>query len=216
MELIAALNETILVQVEEENIEAEIADASEFMDEIDICLTTLHGVTRVETENVVAPSTQANSSRQDQQVDKPGHGGSGSSKVRLPKLHIPSFDGNFKDWSVFWDSFDSAINSNQSLTPIGRFFYLRASLRGSAAATINGLSLSSANYEAAVALLKERYGDPQKIINVHMDALVNLPIVENARDLEALRHLYDEVEANVRALSALGRKVEDEYQIKDL
>ena len=39
MELIAALNETILGQVEEENIEAEIADSSEFMDEIDICLT---------------------------------------------------------------------------------------------------------------------------------------------------------------------------------
>ena len=41
MELIAALNETILGQVEEEDIEAEIADSSEFMDEIDICLTTL-------------------------------------------------------------------------------------------------------------------------------------------------------------------------------
>ena len=94
-------------------------------------------------------------------------------------------------------SFDSAINSNQSLTLIERFSYLRASLRGSAAATINGLSLSSANYEAAGALLKERYGDPQQIINAHMDALVNLPIVENIRDLKAMRHLYDEVEANL-------------------
>lgn len=82
------------------------------------------------------------------------------------------------------------------LTPIERFSYLRASLRGSAAATINGFSLSIANYEAGVALLKERYGDPQKIINAHMDALVSLPIVENVRDLKAVRHLYDEVEAN--------------------
>ena len=48
-----------------------------------------------------------------------------------------------------------------------------------------------------MALLKERYGDRQKIINAHMDALVNLPIVENARDFKAVRHLYDEVEANV-------------------
>ena len=45
-----------------------------------------------------------------------------------------------------------------------------------------------------MALLKERYGDPQKI-NAHMDALVNFPIVENARDLKGVRHLYDEVEA---------------------
>ena len=49
----------------------------------------------------------------------------------------------------------------------------------------------------------------KKIINAHMNALVNLPIVENARELKALRHLYDEVEANVRALSALGRKAEE-------
>ena len=41
MELIATLNETILGQVEDEDIEEEIADSSEFMDEIDICLTTL-------------------------------------------------------------------------------------------------------------------------------------------------------------------------------
>ena len=51
--------------------------------------------------------------------------------------------------------------------------------------------MSRANYESAVALLKERYGYPQEIINAHMDALVNFPIVENARDLKALRHLYD-------------------------
>ena len=37
MELVATLNETILAQVEEENIEADVADSSEFMDEIDIC-----------------------------------------------------------------------------------------------------------------------------------------------------------------------------------
>ena len=78
---------------------------------------------RVETENVVMPPTQANSSQQGQQVDTPGHGGGGGSKVRLPKLHLPSFNGNFKDWSAFWDSFDSAINSNQSLTPIERFYF---------------------------------------------------------------------------------------------
>ena len=36
-----------------------------------------------------------------------------------------------------------------------------------------------------------------------MDALDNLTIVENARDLKAVRHLYDEVEANVRALSSV-------------
>ena len=61
MELIATLNETILCQVEEEDIEEEIADSSEFMDEIDICFTTLEDATCVEAENVVTPPTQVNS-----------------------------------------------------------------------------------------------------------------------------------------------------------
>ena len=43
-----------------------------------------------------------------------------------------------------------------------------------------------------------------------MDALVNLPMVFNARDLKAVRQLYDDVEANTRALEALGHKP-DEY-----
>ena len=42
----------------------------------------------MKAENVVAPSTQANSSQQDQQVDDPGHGGVGGSEVRLPKLQL--------------------------------------------------------------------------------------------------------------------------------
>lgn len=76
-----------------------------------------------------------------------------------------------------------------------------ASLQCSAAAT------SSANYDAAVDLSKDRYGDPQKIISAYMDALVNLPAVVNSRELKGVRQLYDEVEANVRALGALGQNV---------
>ena len=63
MELIATLNETILGQVEEEDIEEQIADSSESMNEIDICLTTLEDATRVEAENVVTLPMQANSSQ---------------------------------------------------------------------------------------------------------------------------------------------------------
>jgi len=70
--------------------------------------------------NVVAPSTKGNSSHQ---VDEPANGG-GSSKVRLPKLPLPSFNGNFMNRALFWDSFDSAINSNQSLTPVEKLSYL--------------------------------------------------------------------------------------------
>ena len=189
-EIIAALNETILTQIDEEDTETEITEASEFMDEIDICLTTLEDATRAETSQESGRSTPPTQESPSQQANVSTHAVN-SSKVRLPKLQLPSFNGNFKDWATFWDSFDSAIHSNQSLTPVDKFSYLRASLQGPAASTINGLNLSNANYDAAVVLLKERYGDPQKIINAHMDALVTLSSVENSRDLQSLRRLYD-------------------------
>ena len=62
----------------------------------------------------------------------------------------------------------------------------------------------------AVSLLKERFADPQKIISGHMDALVNLPAVTNAKDLKAVQELCDDVEAHTTALAALGR-TSDQY-----
>lgn len=110
---------------------------------------------------------------------------------------------------MFWDSLDSTIHSDQSLTPVQKFSYLLASLQGSAAATINELNLhlSSANDNAAVTLqlqlllLKERYGNTHNIINALMDALGNLSTVINACDLQAMWPIYDEVQVNVPALS---------------
>ena len=104
-------------------------------------------------------------------------------------MQLPSFNGNFKYLATLWDSFDSAIHSNQSLMPVCKFLYLQASLQGLVTATINGVSFSSANYGAAMILLKEHYGDPQKIINAHMDALLNLPTTEHSLDLEFLVRL---------------------------
>ena len=42
-----------------------------------------------------------------------------------------------------------------------------------------------------------------------MHALENLAEVVNSWDLKGVRQLYDKVKANVRALSALGRDVEE-------
>ena len=91
---------------------------------------------------------------------------------------------------------------------IDKFSYLRASLSGSAASAIKGFPLTGSNYSGAVKLLKERYGDSQKIISTHMDLLINLPAVLNGKDLKAMRQLSDDIEAHMRALESLGCKPE--------
>ena len=76
-------------------------------------------------------------------------------------------------------------------------------MEGPAASTILGLTLTEANYSAAVALLKERYGKKQQIISAHMEELLNLPSCTGDKAIQ-IRLVYDKISVNVRGLEALG------------
>ena len=125
-------------------------------------------------------------------------------RVKLPKLTLKTFSGNLGEWMPFWDSFSSAVDENAQLAPVDKFNYLRGLLTGKAADAIAGLSLTATNYDEALGILRKRYGDPQRIIGKHMDALLNLDAVEKSGSVERLRNLFDKVETQVRSLRALG------------
>ncbi|XP_071124079.1 uncharacterized protein [Mytilus edulis] len=61
-----------------------------------------------------------------------------SQNHRLPKLDLPHFDGEILQWQTFWDSYESTIHFNSTLTEIQKFSYLKAQLHGHAAQTIEG------------------------------------------------------------------------------
>ena len=96
--------------------------------------------------------------------------------VKLPKLDFKKFSGGLLSWLEFWDSVNSAIHSNPSLSPVEKMNYLRAQLEGDAVDVISGLSLTNANYEQSIKLLKERHGKNEVIINAHYTSLMDLPV----------------------------------------
>jgi hypothetical protein len=102
--------------------------------------------------------------------------------------------------------FNVAVNSNPNLEWVQKFNYPRAQLSGDAARAIAGFPLTNNNYKQAVDLLKTRFGEPQKIINNHMQALLNLPNPSN--DLTNLQQFYDSMETHVRGLASLGKSQE--------
>ncbi|KAL5500600.1 hypothetical protein EMCRGX_G012191 [Ephydatia muelleri] len=126
------------------------------------------------------------------------------SRVKLPKLSFKKFGGDITSWSTFWDSFHSAVHSNEDLSNVDKFNYLISFLEGSAAECISGLTLTSANYEEAVAVLKRRFGNKQQIVNRHMEALLELETVTSIHDIQPLRTLCDKIESHVRSLNSLG------------
>ena len=93
-------------------------------------------------------------------------------KVKLPKLEISKFDGDIIHFRRFSDQFNSAMHSNDSINDIDKFCYLNSFLCDSAKSCIQGLSLSSANYFETIELLKQRYGNPQMLINAYMKRFV--------------------------------------------
>ena len=125
-------------------------------------------------------------------------------KVKLPKLTIQPFKGELTAWTTFWDAYEVAIHSNRSLSDIERFNYLRSLLQGPALDAITGLTLTAANYREAVEVLSKRFGNKQRIIDKHMEALLSLDAVPSDTNLKALRHLYDAIESQVRGLKSMG------------
>ncbi|XP_063420583.1 uncharacterized protein LOC134705796 [Mytilus trossulus] len=125
---------------------------------------------------------------------------------RLPKLDLPYFNGDILKWQTFWDCFESSIHFNDTLTSIQKFNYLKAQLEGSAAQTVEGFALTNGNYETAVNLLRDRFGQPSKLIHAYMKALMNLPAPTN--DAFSLRSYGDRLESYVRGLESLGQTSE--------
>lgn len=96
------------------------------------------------------------------------------SHQRLPKLVLPTFSGDPLSWQTFWDSFSTAVDANTTIAPVQKLNYLRAQLTASALSCIAGLPTSNDNYTRAVDLLRERFGQPHRVVQAHMQALMAL------------------------------------------
>lgn len=122
------------------------------------------------------------------------------STAKLPKLNLPVFSGVITEWLTFWDSYNAAVHSNTGLSDVQKFTYLKTLLSGSAKEAVGGL----ANFDEAIKLLQDRFGNKDRIISKHMEALLNIESVMSASNTVALRTLYDRVETHTRELRALG------------
>ena len=120
-----------------------------------------------------------------------------SSDIASPKLNLLVFKGNVTEWTTFWDLYNVAVHSNNSLSPVQKFTHLCTLVSHSAKDAIAGLTLSDANYDEAIKILKDRFGNREMIISKHMEELVNLGSL-------VVRVLYDKIECHTREFRSLG------------
>ena len=125
-------------------------------------------------------------------------------RAKLPKLEVRKFDGKPEQWQEFWDGFENSVHSNPNLSAIDKFSYLRGLVEEPAKTAIAGFALTSANYEAALELLKRRFGKKENIQKAHINELMKAAPVPSARDTAKLRKLHDTVETHHRGLQTLN------------
>ena len=129
-----------------------------------------------------------------------------SKTIKLPKLDVPTFDGNILYWLTFWEQYCVAIHDRSDLSQAQKLVYLRQSLKdGSARSVIEGLSHSGEQYHEAVKCLQERYGRPRTIHQAHVSKIVNVPKLKDSSGRE-LRQLHDVLQQHLRALKATDKE----------
>ncbi|XP_077534710.1 uncharacterized protein LOC144146648 [Haemaphysalis longicornis] len=95
-------------------------------------------------------------------------------RVNLPKLQIPVFAGETREWQGFWEHYEATIHAHPDLADIEKFQYLKSYLTGAAKRAIEGIRLTDANYKIAVKVLTERYGRKDVLIDNHIDSLLSI------------------------------------------
>ena len=199
LDILQNLDNDILAITEEKYIEREI-------EESDLLRERIHA-TIVRIDSVVSPISLSPSPEGTQEKGNYHNSSTishSSAKIKLPKLSLKKFKGDIKEWTPFWDSYTSAIHDNPDLSDIDKFNYLNSLLESKAAEAIAVLKITSANYQEAVDVLNQRFGDKQQIINSHMDSLLQLPAVTSLHDVQSIRQLYNKVESHIRGLKSLG------------
>ena len=125
------------------------------------------------------------------------------SSVRLPKLSVPTFDGNVINWRSFWEQFTISVHDRTELSQSEKLAYLKHAVKdGSAKQVVEGLSGSGDHYKEAIDCLCTRYNRPRLLHQAHVQAIVDAPSLRDGSGQE-LRCLHDTANQHLRALRAM-------------
>ena len=132
------------------------------------------------------------------------HGVPTDKGMKLPKLEVPTFDGQMINWHSFWEQFEISVHNRRSLSDSEKLVYLKQALKGGTAKNvIEGLSHTGDQYIEAVESLMDRYNRPRLLHQTHVRMILQAANVKEGTGRE-LRRLHDTVQQHLRALSAMG------------
>ena len=126
---VQALNCQINATLQVDEIEVAITSSADLNDQMYINIDTikrfLHNLNQ--TAESSSFSTGASSHALNSNANR--------NNTRLPKLNLPTFCGNFKNWTSFIDLFNSSVESNSTLTNSQKLQYFNSSVESNSTLT---------------------------------------------------------------------------------
>ncbi|XP_073948766.1 uncharacterized protein [Choristoneura fumiferana] len=120
--------------------------------------------------------------------------------IKLPKIVIPIFSGNYSEWVTFKDLFESLVHNNSTIKDVEKLHYLKGYLTGEAELLLRQIPISNANYSKCWELLKQRYDNKRFICNMILKRFLSQ---KNAA-VESSTFLKELIDTSSDCLSALA------------
>jgi hypothetical protein len=128
--------------------------------------------------------------------------GPATTHVNLPRLDLPSFDGNITEWMSFRDLFVTAVH-NKSLSDSQRLIHLKSVLTGEAAPLIRSTIITDANYAIAWKQLQDRYQNDRELLFAVLRRLLSQQQV-SVCSAASIRSLADTTRECISSLDVLS------------
>ena len=119
----------------------------------------------------------------------------------LPKIKVPTFNGDLMGWSTFWSTFKTTVEDRKDLTNSQRLNYLRQAIKDPSLQMLLNSPIETADtYLDVVQELKERFQKTREIHRTITKTLTDLTTPKLTR--ADLRLLFDTIKCSIANLKA--------------
>ena len=128
-------------------------------------------------------------------------------KHNLPKISLPKFNGEFSEWENFWGLFSNLIHKCTDLGNVIKYHYLLESLPDELLELVTGSQVTEQNYEIAIQWLKDRFENTDKLKQMLIHKLNNIPsprhtLVELKQFVTLAKQLFTQINSVTVVTSA--------------
>ncbi|XP_055836638.1 uncharacterized protein LOC129905223 [Episyrphus balteatus] len=121
--------------------------------------------------------------------------------MKLPKIELPKFDGNYLNWRQFYDLFKQLIH-DQPIPPAQKLYFLRANVTGDAHSLIQHFQPTDKNYDVAWKTLVDRFDNRRLLLTAQLTKMLSQsPAIGTA---SSINRMHDTTKEGMQAISNLG------------